>query len=795
MTSILGDIRYSLRTIRKSPGVVAVAVISLGLGIGANVTIFSAVDVFMFRPLPYPEADRLLHVYSTVPARGWTYNSVSIPDFLDFREQSHTMDIAANYGRAFNVSGGDRPERINGERVSWNYFQVLRIQPILGRTFRPEEEREGPHRVAILSNGLWRRRYGADPGVVGQTVQLDGEAYTIVGVLPPKFRLYERQTEIWTPIPLTGDENRGSHFLSPVARLRPEATLGQANAEVSAIADRLAQEYPETNDGWGAGARELRRLIFSEEYRMGSMIASVAVAFVLLIACANVANLMLTRVAGRGREIAVRGALGAGRGRILQQLLTEAMIVSLLGGVFGVALSLAGIRGFVSLMPSWFPRVDEIGLDARVLLFAVIITLLTGVVFGIGPALQSSRSNITETLREGGRGSLGTRSDRLRKILVVSEVALSLILLVASTLLVKGFLRLQTADFGWNEENLLTFRVALPEEQFPDSLAVDGFYRELLASLAAIPGVESVGGTTMLPMQGNNNTFFEVPGRESASLEQRPLTEVRWIFPGYFATMGTAVLSGRTVGAGDRIDTRPVVVVNAELVERFFPGEDPVGKHVEYWGVTREIVGVVHNSLDIGQYPQPMTFMSALQYPRRDMSIVVRTAGQPLSVVEDVRQRVLSLDPDLPIYRVRSMEDHVKEQQGGNTIMAKVMAVLAVVALILSIVGVYGVMAYTVSQRTAEMGIRMALGAQRGNVLTMVLRQGAILSLVGVVVGVGIALLVTRSLAIFLFGVSPFDLATFGSVSLTLLTAGTGATVLPARRATKIDPLEALRYE
>lgn len=795
MTSILGDIRYSLRTIRKSPGVVAVAVISLGLGIGANVTIFSAVDVFMLRPLPYPEADRLLHVYSTVPARGWTYNSVSIPDYLDLREQSRTMDIATNYGRDFNVSGGDRPERINGERVSWNYFQVLRIQPILGRTFRPEEERDGPHHVAILSNGLWRRRYGADPGVVGQTVQLDGEAYTIVGVLPPKFRLYERQTEIWTPIPLTGDESRGSHFLSPVGRLRPGATLGQANAEVSAIADRLAQEYPETNDGWGAGARELRRLIFSEEYRMGSMIASVAVAFVLLIACANVANLMLTRVAGRGREIAVRGALGAGRGRILQQLLTEAMIVSLLGGVFGVALSLAGIRGFVSLMPSWFPRVDEIGLDARVLLFAVIITLLTGVVFGIGPALQSSRSNITETLREGGRGSLGTRSDRLRKILVVSEVALSLILLVASTLLVKGFLRVQTADFGWNEENLLTFRVALPEEQFPDSLAVDGFYRELLPSLAAIPGVESVGGTTILPMQGNNNTFFEVPGRESASLEQRPLTEVRWIFPGYFATMATAVLGGRTVGAGDRIDTRPVVVVNAELVERFFPGEDPVGKHVEYWGVTREIVGVVRNSLDIGQYPEPMTFMSALQYPRRDMSIVVRTAGQPLSVVEDVRQRVLSLDPDLPIYRVRSMEDHVKEQQGGNTIMAKVMAVLAVVALILSIVGVYGVMAYTVSQRTAEMGIRMALGAQRGNVLTMVLRQGAVLSLVGVVVGVGIALLVTRSLAIFLFGVSPFDLATFGSVSLTLLIAGTGATVLPARRATKIDPLEALRYE
>jgi putative ABC transport system permease protein len=795
MGSIFGDIRYALRAVRKSPGVVAVAVVSLGLGIAANVTIFSAVDVFMFRPLPYPNADRLVHVYSTVPERGWTHNVVSIPDFVDLREQSRTMDIAANYGRDFNMSGGDRPERIDGERVSWNYFQVLGIQPILGRAFRQDEEREGQHHVAILSNDLWRRRFGADPAVVGRNVQLDGESYTIVGVLPPKFQLYQSPTEIWTPIPLNGEESRGSHFLAPVARLRPGATLEQANAEMATIADRLAQEYPETNAGWGAGARGLHRMIFSEEFRMGSLIASVAVAFVLLIACANVANLMLTRVAGRGREIAVRGALGAGRRRIVQQLLTEAMIVSLLGGALGVVLSLFGIRGFVALMPSWFPRVDEIGLDGRVLLFAVTVTVVTGVLFGIGPALQSSRSNITDILKEGGRGNLGTRSDRLRKALVVCEVALSLTLLVSSALLVRGFLRLQTADFGWNSENLLTFRLALPQQQYPDSAAVERFYRELLPDLDAIPGVESVGGTNMLPMQGNSNTFFEVSGRESASLEQRPLTEVRWIFPGYFTTMGTALLSGRPLGAQDRIDTRPVVLVNEELATRFFPGEDPVGKHVEYWGVTREIVGVVRNSLDVDQYPRPMTFMSAFQYPRNDMSMVLRTEGPPLAVAEEVRQRVLRLDPDLPVYRVRSMEDHVDEQQGGNTIMAKVMAVLAVVALILAVVGVYGVMAYTVSQRTPEMGIRMALGAQRRNVLVMVLVQGFLVSLIGVGAGLGVTLLVTRSLSIFLFGVSPFDPVTFGSVSLILLLAGAAATVMPARRATQVDPLVALRNE
>lgn len=795
MESLLADIRYGLRSIRKNPGVIAVAIVSLGLGIGANVTIFSAVDVFMFRPLPYPEAHRLLHVYSTVPARGWTHNSVSIPDFLDIREQSQTMDVAVSYGRDFNVSGGDRPERIDGERASWNYFQVLQIQPILGRTFRPEEEREGQHRVAVLGNGLWRRRFGADPSVVGRTLELDGESYTVVGVLPPRFQFFQSPTEIWTPIPLTGDESRGSHFLAPVARLRPGATLEQSNAEVAAIADRLAREYPETNDGWGAGTRELHRQIFSVEFRMGSLIASVAVAFVLLIACANVANLMLTRVAGRGREIALRAALGAGRGRIVRQLLTEAMIVSLLGGVLGVVVSVAGIRGFVAVMPSWFPRVDEIGLDGRVLLFALVVTLITGILFGIGPALQSSASNITDTLKEGGRGNVGTTGDRLRKGLVVAEVSLSLTLLVASALLVKGFLTLQTADFGWDKKNLLTFRLALPEGQYPDSLSVDRFYRELLPRVSSIPGVLAAGGTTILPMQGNNNTFFEIPGRESANLEQRPLTEVRWVFPTYFSTMGIDVLAGRVFGGEDRMDTRPVVIVNEELANLHFPGEDPVGKQIEYWGVTREVIGVVRNTLDVGQFPRPMTFMSAFQYPRSNMSMVIRTAAEPLAIVESVRQEVLILDPDLPIYQVKSMEDHMNEEQGGSTIMAKVMGVLAAVALVLSVVGVYGVMAYSVSQRTQEMGIRMALGAQRGRVLRMVIQQGTILALSGIVLGAIMAALVTRSLALFLFGVSPFDPVTFVSVSVTLLISGVAATYLPARRATQVDPLEALRYE
>jgi predicted permease len=557
----------------------------------------------------------------------------------------------------------------------------------------------------------------------------------------------------------------------------------------------LALEYPESNTGWSAGARPLHRQIFSDEFRSGSLIASVAVAFVLLIACANVANLMLTRVAGRGREIAVRGALGAGRGRIVRQLLTEAMLVSFLGGAFGVLLSIAGIRGLVALMPTWFPRVDEIGLDGRVLLFALIVTMITGIVFGIGPALQASRSNVSEVLKEGGRGNVGSKGDRLRKSLVVAEVALSLTLLVASALLVKGYLRLQTADFGWDRQNVLTFRLDLPEQTYPDRETVAAFYRELLPILRGVPGVESVGGTSILPLRGNSNTFFEIPGRDFESLQQRPLTEFRRIFPGYFAAMGTPLLAGRSVGDLDRPETQSVIVVNQELVDRFFPNEDPIGRHIEFWGETRQIIGVVQNTLDVERYPRPMSFMSAFQYPVSNMTFTVRTIGEPMALLASVRREILRLDPELPVFSAISMADHMDQAQGGNTIMAKIMAVLALIAFVLSVVGVYGVMGYWVSQRTQELGVRMALGARPQDVLVMVIRQGLKVALIGVVVGIVMALVVTRSLAVFLFGVSPFDLTTFTGVALALLLSALGATFLPGRRATEVDPLVALRYE
>jgi putative ABC transport system permease protein len=795
METLIHDLRFALRAIRRSPGAVAAAVISLALGIGANVTIFSAADVFLFRPLPYEEADRLVYVFSSVPDRGWTNNVNSIPDFLDFREESGTMDVASMRSRNYNLSGGDRPERIEGRRVSWNFFRVLRVRPILGRTFLAEEERDGQHRVAIISDELWRRRFGAETSIIGQTLLLDSEVYTIVGVLPPKFWYGSRTTEIWTPFGITGEEDRGSHFLHSFARLEPNATVEQANAEIEAIAYRLAEAYPESNEGWSAGVKPLRDEVFPVEFQMGSLISSVAVAFVLLIACFNVANLMLTRVAERGREIALRGALGAGRGRIVRQFLTEAMMVSFLGGAAGLALSVAGIGGFVSIMPAWFPRADEIGLDGRVLIFALVVTVLSGIIFGTAPALQCARANLVESLKEGGRGNVGSRGDRMRKALVVSEVTLALALLVASALLVKGFLRLQTRDYGWDEENLLTFRITLPEKDYPNEESVSGFYRDVVERLASLPGVESVGGSSILPMKGESNTYYDVPGQEAASLTERPVVSFRFVLPGYFRTMKIPLVRGRLLDDRDRPDTRQVIVVNEALVDRHWPGEDPIGKRITFWDESREIVGVVHDTIDVGNEPRPMAFMSVFQNSRNSMNFAIRTGDDPTHAAEPVRAEVLALDPNLPIYDVWTMVEVMQEAMGGSTIMAKIMSVLGGVALVLSIVGVYGVMAYTISQRTQEMGIRMALGARRIDVLGMILRQGTRLAVIGIAAGLLVAAAVAQSLSIFLFGVSPYDPPVFGGVTLTLLLCGLVATYLPARRATRVDPVDALRYE
>ena len=801
MESIASDIRYALRTIRRSPGVVLIAVISLGIGIGANAAIFSAVDVFMFRPLPYPDAEQLVDVHVRNDERGWMQVSQSIPDFLDIRADSKTLEAAGSYGSSFNLATRDRPERVRGERVSWNLFQVLRTQPALGRSFTPEEEQDG-NRVAIVSDGLWNRHFGHSPDVLGETLFLDGEAYTLVGVMPPKFWLGQNaRIDVWVPFGLTGEEQRGSHFISVTSRMRPEYTIEEVRAELGQIASRLQTTYPESNANNYFGLITLHEEIFNTEFRMGSAIASVAVAFVLLIACANVANLMLTRAAGREREIALRGALGAGRIRIVRQLLTESMLIALLGGALGVGVAVLGIKGLVSVMPAAFPRVNEIALDGRVLMYTAFVSLFTGVLFGIAPALQSSRPNLTSSLKEGGRSGPGAKGVRLRKALVVAEVSLALVLLVSSTLLVKGFVGLRGGDFGFNTANVLTMHIDLPTSAYPDDDAERRLYDDLRFRIRALPGVEAAAGTNILPLDGGSSTSYLIPGEEDPGEGRRPIVQARIVFPGYFDVMDIDVTRGRAFDETDRPDSRRVAVINEAMAERHWPSDDPIGKQIEIWDETRTIVGVVEGTRnfatwDGGSQPiRPMVFFPNAHESRQFMSLTIKAGGDPTTIANAVRSEVARIDPNLPVFEVRTMQEVVDINTQGATVMAKIMAVLAGAALILAIVGVYGVMAYSVSQRTQEMGIRMALGAGRRTVMGMVVRQGMTLALLGVAAGVAVALAVTRSLSVFLYGVNPFDPVTFAGVSVVLLLAGVTATYLPARRATKVDPLEALRSE
>jgi putative ABC transport system permease protein len=789
------DLRWAARAIARQPGITCLVVISLAIGIGANVTIFSVVDTFLVRSLPYQEAERLVDVHGTVPERGWRHTTQSLPDIIDLRDQSRTMDLAGHYTVSFNLSGESRPERVRGGRVSWNFFDVLQVIPHLGRSFRPEEEQAGSSHVAVISSGLWHRRYSADPEVIGRSLLLDGEPYTVIGVLPASFWFEGRTTEVWTPFGITGEESRSGRGMQSLARLQPGVTLQQARAEVEEIARRLEQRFPQTNQGWSAGVRPLHERVFAPEMRRGGLISVVAAALVLLIACANVANLQLARGADRMREIALRTALGASRRRLVRQLLTEAMVLATLAGALGTVLSLATVEALSSFAASWFPGIRAFAVDGRALLFALVVTALTGIVFGTLPALRSARSDSNQALKEGGRGAVGPGSGRLSKVLVASEVALALILLVCCALLVQGFSRLQQTDWGWRVENLLTFKLALPESQYASDESVVEFYERLQTDLLSLPGVEAAAGTEILPLRGENNTYYNLIGQEVAD-DQRPIISTRMVLPGYFQALGIPMIMGRTITEADHSERRFVVVINQTLAARHqWPGGDPIGHKVQIWREDFEVVGVVQDTLDLGREARPMGFVPASLEPLRALSMVLHTGLEPALLVTSVRTAVAEIDPQLPIYEVMTMTELMAEENGGYAVMPRLMAALAVIALVLGLIGVYGVIARSVSRRTREVGIRMAMGAHPSDVLGMVMGQGIRLVGIGVVLGIAISAAVTRSLSLFLFGVSPFDALTFALVALSLVAAGLVATLIPARRATHISPMQALRNE
>ena len=806
MTTLFQDLRYGMRMLLKNPGFTIVAVIALTLGIGADSAIFSVVNAVLLRPLPYPDSERLVVLRERSPQIEGM--SVAYPNFIDWREQNTTFENLGVFRRqSYSLTGSGEPERLIGWMVSADVFELLKVAPAAGRLFTRDEDKPGANPVLVLSHGLWERRFGADPGIIDQTLTLDGRAFTVIGIMPPGFQFPARGTELWTPVgQASGDagwQQRGNHpGLAGIARLKPGVTVQQARDDMETVAVNLERQYPDSNTGnritvTSALENAVRTI------RPALLVLLGAVGFVLLIACANVANLLLARAATRQKEIAIRTALGASRGRIVRQLLTESVLLSLVGGSLGLLAARWGVKLIVAVSPNSIPRSREIDLDGRVLAFTIGISLLTGIIFGLVPALQASKPDLNETLKDAGRGSTGRRHV-FRSGLVVSEVALTLILLIGAGLMIRSFYRLQQVDPGFNYNRLLTFNLSLPAKKYAEEQSRISFYEQLVEKLRGLPGVQAVGLSSGLPL-GNNGwqTSFVVEGQPTPEPGKTPLTEAAVASPDYFQTMGITLVKGRSFTEQDVKDAPRVTVIDEEFARRYFPDVEPLGQHIRPGGNSpknplAEIVGVVRRVKMDGlseDSNRVQSYYPFRQLPNSGMTVTVKTAGDPLGLVSAVREQVLSIDPDQPVYNVNTMEQLRSDSIAPDRLNLILLASFAAVALILAGVGIYGVMAYSVTQRTHEIGIRMALGARQSDVLGMVIRQGMKLAVIGLAIGLGGAWFATRAMASLLFGVSATDPLTFAVISLVLAGVALAACFVPARRATKVDPMIALRYE
>ena len=809
------DIRYGLRMLVKNPGFTGIAVLTLALGIGANTVIFSVVNGVMYRKPPVTDPDRLMVVTSTSPivSDDSQRYPVSVPDYLDWRAQSSTFSgLAAGEFDSFTISGGTTPERTSGARVSPDFFSVLGVAPVLGRGLLPGEDQPGHDQVVILSDELWKDEFGSDPRVLGRTVKLNGNRYTVVGVMRQGFRLPSFLAKLWVPLTLSHDNmsesSRGARFLRIFARLNPDADVKHARSEMEAIAQRIAQAHQDTNRGWGANVMSMQNYTIADANAGPSLaFLMAAVGFVLLIACANIANLLLARNSARQREFAIRGVLGAGRIRLARQLLTECVLLSFGGGVLGIIFGYVGMRAVLSRF-DWnedaVAMAKEVTIDGHVMTFTLALVLMAAILFGLAPALQFSRGDASGRLKEGGRGSTaGRKSNRLQRMLVAGQLALSLFLLAGATIFAGGFIEEMRTSTGFNEHNVLTAAVSLRGVEYLQPQRQKAFFENVVRRFSASPGVESAATASDLPFNFPGEIPFTVENHAVEKPEQQPTCGYFAVSAGYFAAMQIPLLQGREFTASDNADAAPVAIVNEAFARRYFPGENPIGRHIRIGSSRRtdtkwsEIVGVSGNVKEfLGQMePGSEIFEPFLAHPMGSMNLVVRTRANPSLFSDALRHTVWAEDGNQAVTDVRTMERVIKDSASGDDLMAELMGVFAAIALLMAAIGIYGVLSYVVGQRTHEMGIRMALGARPAEVLRLVIRNG--MTLVGIGSGIGfvLSLALPKLVTATFNGFHLHSVWVLGLTPVVIVAVGFVACYIPARRAMRVDPMVALRYE
>ena len=821
MLTLWQDLRFGVRMLRKSPGFTAVAVLTLALGIGASTAVFSLVNAILLKPLPYPRSEQLVIPWRQVPPQlNLGYDEIPW-GLMDFRrmlaDSKMFQDLGAFKSDSFILTGAGDPAKLDGLRASAEFFPALGVQPVLGRAFTPEEDQPGHEHEVLLSYGLWREHFGADPGILGRSLELNGAAYTVIGVTPPGFAFprkeempgsfeFPREAALWVPLALPAAKLHADDpdELAVIGRLRPGATIEQAQAEMNVFARRMETEIPRGKGWFNSRVTPLTRQVAGDT-RRPLLLVLAAIGVVLLIACANVANLLLSRSLVRRKEFMLRAALGAGHGRLVRQLLTESVLLALVAGMAGLLLAEAGIYFVQAFGPSNIPRLREVSLDFRVFAFAIAGTLASGILFGLAPAFGAGRENLVETLKEGGQRAGGSLAGaRIRSALLISEVALAFVLVVAAGLLVQTFFHLLSVDPGFNPTRVLTFELSLPGTKYTDTDHIVALYRNALERLRAVPGVESAGLVRTVPMGGAaDSTGIRIPGKARGDYTAGPFAEYTIVSPGYFSAVGTPLLRGRDFLDSDTTDSGQVTVISSAMAKKFWPGEDPIGKQVGPGSArypVATIIGIAADvkHLSVREEPGPEMYVLYNQkiWPSLlTMQFAVRTKADPASVTAGTREAIRSVDPDLPIAKVAPLTVIVKDSLTQSRFSMLLLGAFGALALILASIGIYGVISYSVGRRTREIGVRMALGAQRRNVLGLVLGQGARLAGLGIAIGLVAAIGVTRLMASLLFGVAPRDPLTFFAVPVLLMAIALLACYIPARRAMRVDPMVALRYE